>query len=189
MHEHDEGAPRTRAVLVCGVDLRPRSARAIRHTLGMLRSGAAGEAHFVHVLPPSRAVETSLLEAIPRAVGGLVRDVEVPAAPTWAHVRIGIPRFEIRRLAFDVGADLVVVGERAEPDPDDAERHAPFSVLTAGESLVLDSRPFRAQRCTACTRAAALPGSRAPFCPAHARAGVAPHRIDRDVDHDRVVYH
>lgn len=172
------------SVLVVGVDFRASSVRALRHAMQMLREGLAREAHVLHVLEGERARDAALVAAVPDALAELAVEIghAAPGRPVawscaWAHVRCGVARYELRRFAFDVGADLLVVGARgarAMPHPQELDRDplAPFSVLVAGDELVLDSRPFRADRCARCAAARSLPDAVEPWCESHARRSI-----------------
>ncbi|UJR83443.1 universal stress protein [Sandaracinus amylolyticus] len=187
--------------LVVGIDFRSSSARALRHALAMLRTGCASQLHVVHVLPPDLARDEAMLHAVPEAIADVVSQVaaHVPTRPAWAHVRAGRVRHEMRRLAFEVGADTIVLGARgrwhAAPglwgelgeDP-----YAPFSVLVAGERLELDARPFAVKRCAVCESLRRSPDVTWPWCRDHRPLGVAPPRrldaIDASDGLGRVVH-
>lgn len=189
----DESADcRSNAVLVVGVDFRARSRRALAHALQMLARGVAREVHAVHVLEGDAAHDRALHAGIPDAIAQLAVDVggasvgETARGGAWAHVRNGVVAYELRRLAFDVGADLIVIGERSGSlDTDRAvERDplAPFSVLVAGRNIVLDSRGFECTRCDVCRRIRLVPGTHEPWCDEHARPGASARRIGVDPD-------
>ncbi|MDQ3033429.1 MAG: universal stress protein [Myxococcota bacterium] len=171
--------------LVVGVDFRVGSLRALRHSMRMLQSGIAREVHVLHVLEGDRADDPVLRECVPDALaeltlqlGGTALELARPSG-AWAHVRSGVVEYELRRLAFDVSADVIAIGTRTRDSGDEgrAEPLGPFSVLTVGAEMVLDSRPFRCERCDVCDRIRAAPDAIVPWCPAHARAGARALRI------------
>ncbi|AKF04043.1 universal stress protein [Sandaracinus amylolyticus] len=174
--------------LVVGIDFRAASARALGHALAMLRKGCASQVHVVHVLPPELARDEALLHAVPEAIADVVAQMgaRAPSRPTWAHVRAGRVRPELRRLAFDLGADTIVLGARPQPrvargvsaqvvdDP-----YAPFSVLVAGDHLELDARGLVARRCVACEAIRRTPDVTWPWCVDHRPLGAGlPRRLD-----------
>ena len=165
----------TRPALVVGVDFRARSRRAVEHAFGMLACGGVREVHLVHVLDREHARDAIRREAVPEALVSLARDIAPePRGVAWAHVRDGDVCLEIRRLAFDVGADMIALGDR-DRGALDLDRYRPFSVLCAGAGLALEARPFTAARCPDCIRARAVGGI--AFCTKHGRFGTAPRRI------------
>lgn len=167
-----------RPALVVGVDFRARSRRVVEHAFGMLACGGVREVHLVHVLDRDQARDAVRREAVPEALVALARDIAPETrGVAWAHVRDGDVCLEIRRLAFDVGADMIALGDRSRGALD-LDRYRPFSVLCAGAGLALEARPFSAARCAECIRARAIGGI--AFCPRHGRLGTAPRRIAPD---------
>lgn len=159
----------SRPAMVVGVDFRSRSLRALEHALAMLACGASTELHLLHVLDPATA-DAALRAAVPDALAELAHKIEPDLTGiAWAHVREGSVVLELRRLAFDVGADLIVVGDGDSGRGIDPQRYHPFSVLHAGEALELSTRPFHTARCRECIAARRI--AYRAFCARHARPG------------------
>lgn len=184
-----DAEPDRRAVLVVGVNFRARSLRAVAHSLEMLAKGVAREVHLVHVLERELSVDRALRHAVPDAIAQLATDMggawlDTPVrAAAWAHVRSGVVAYELRRLAFDVGANMIVTGERAGTRASDVrdERDplAPFSLLVVGREVALHSRGFDCARCPKCAHLRLGSGADSPWCPEHVRPGARAKRIVR----------
>ncbi|MDQ3036685.1 MAG: hypothetical protein M3Y87_30110 [Myxococcota bacterium] len=146
----------------------------------MLETGIIREVHLVHVVEVAVAPPRGRLDAIADHVMTLALALKPSVQGlAWAHVRTGSLAPSIVRLANDVGASLVIVGDRDDGGAIDTSRFDPFSVFQAGARLTLDSRPHvAAAPCAACASIRMLRRvKRVAFCPAHNRQECASVRI------------
>ena len=107
-----------KCVVVAGIDLSDGS----REVLEIAATRAAlpgGELHAVHVIPSSSVGSlqgdsairfSNMNDEVCAKLKEMATTLPASAGSTALHVRLGNPDVEIAQLAFDVGADLVVVG-------------------------------------------------------------------------------
>lgn len=178
------GLVRRGVVLLCAVDFRERSSRALRHALRLLAAGAGSELHVVHVVPEHMArqldpsdVTDALAELVIELVPHELRGVDLSLV--WTHVRVGALLSSLAVAVDDLGADVLLVGaappiEGHEDEQAVARAIAPCSLFVAGGPLSMHSHPRERRPCPDCARMR-VPGSERLFCAAH-QPDVAPAR-------------
>jgi nucleotide-binding universal stress UspA family protein len=142
MHPNDNVEPRTRLVLVVGVDLSEVSPHLLATARSLVRSVDEAELHVVHVVHSESVVQR--LSEPPGSVG--IADRAQTEAARWAAIRVvvhtpvGHPAREINRIASEVGAGIIVIEAHDHPSKPRRLLHrsviariartAPCSVLT-----------------------------------------------------------
>jgi hypothetical protein len=144
----------------------------------MFAHGILHEVHLVHVVENEATPSRAQLEELTDLTASLASaSMVISTCRVFAHTKAGHAREEIVQLAHDVGARMIVVGDRNDGRIIDAALFAPFSLMQAGESLSVESRPHQNGKCPDCVRIRERVSASDTFCARHARKDRVSKRI------------
>lgn len=175
---HKDPTP-VQSTAVVGIDFQPRSTGALQHALSMFAHGIVHEVHLVHVVENEAVPSRARLEKLTDFTVSLARaSTGISRRRAFAHTKAGRAREEIVQLAHDVGATMIVLGDRSDGRAIDASLFAPFSLMQAGETLSMECRPHRTpSKCQECTHIRDRVAGTEMFCVRHARKDRVSKRI------------
>lgn len=176
MSAASDGDVHRRRTVVVGVDFQPRSDPALRHALSMFSHGIVHEVHVVHIIEHERFPSRAKLEECAEFAAHLTAAfLPTATGAAFAHAGAGRASEELVRLAHDVSASMIIVGDRSDGRAIETERFTPFSLMHAGTNLAIECRSQAKVSCPDCTHIRA--GSPEMFCMRHTR----PDRVSRRV--------